>query len=85
MAARAWLHLPVSQLRLDELNPPRTRSAIESRGLDLARADAGDMELRNRVLWRSIKGANAVVPPAVRSAFVRRPSAADGDDPDDRR
>jgi YVTN family beta-propeller protein len=42
--------------RLDEMNPPRTRSAIESRGLDLARADAGDMELMNRVLWHSLKG-----------------------------
>ncbi|MFI5214676.1 MAG: bifunctional YncE family protein/alkaline phosphatase family protein [Gemmatimonadales bacterium] len=42
--------------RLDEMNPPRARSAIESRGLDLAHADAGDMELLNRVLWHSLKG-----------------------------
>jgi YVTN family beta-propeller protein len=42
--------------RLDEMNPPRSRSAIDSRGLELARADAGDMELLNRILWRSLKG-----------------------------
>jgi len=32
----------------------------------------------NEILWRSIKGTGATVPPAVRSAFVRH--ARDGDD-----
>jgi hypothetical protein len=41
---------------LDEMNPPRGRAAIESRGLDLSRADAADMGLMNHILWRSLKG-----------------------------
>jgi hypothetical protein len=42
--------------RLDEMNPPRTQGAIESRRLDLATVDAADMELFNHILWRAIKG-----------------------------
>src|SRR5205814_1062947 len=38
----------------------------------------------NEIIWRSVKGPTAVMPPAVRSAFVRRPTGGDGDD-DDRR
>jgi hypothetical protein len=55
--------------RLDEMNPPRTRAAIESRQLDLARADEGDMELMNRVLWRAIKG-DAPYPGATRMSTL---------------
>jgi YVTN family beta-propeller protein len=42
--------------RLDEMNPPRTRGALESRRLDLATVDAADMELFNHILWRALKG-----------------------------
>jgi YVTN family beta-propeller protein len=42
--------------RLDEMNPPRTQGAIESRRLDLATVDAAEMELFNHILWRAIKG-----------------------------
>jgi hypothetical protein len=52
--------------------------------MNLAEADAAPERELNEILWRSIKGADAVVPPAVRSAFVRRPKAGD-DDADDRR
>jgi YVTN family beta-propeller protein len=42
--------------RLDEMNPPRTRGAIESRRLDLGTVDAADMDLFNHILWRTLKG-----------------------------
>jgi DNA-binding beta-propeller fold protein YncE len=47
---------------LEERNPPRTRGAIESRGLDLATVDAADMDLFNRILWRAIKGDSVPYP-----------------------
>jgi hypothetical protein len=36
----------------------------------------------NEIVWRSVKGAHSVMPPTVRSAFVRRPAGADADDDD---
>jgi DNA-binding beta-propeller fold protein YncE len=41
---------------LDERNPARGRAARESRRLNLAQADAADMDLFNRVLWMAVKG-----------------------------
>ena len=41
---------------LDERNPARGRAARETRRLDLATADAADMDLLNRVLWMVVKG-----------------------------
>ena len=55
--------------RLDEMNPARTRGAIESRRLDLVRADAADMELFNHLLWRAVKG-DAVPYPGARRMSV---------------
>jgi len=56
--------------RLDERNPPRTRGAAESRRLDLAHADAADMELFNRILWRAIKGETVPYPGARRMSLL---------------
>jgi YVTN family beta-propeller protein len=56
-----WALLTPAQ-RLDEMNPSRTRGALESRRLDLAHADAADMELFNHILWRDIKGEAAPYP-----------------------
>jgi YVTN family beta-propeller protein len=41
---------------LGEMNPPRSRGALRSRALDLATADAADMDLFNRILWEAVKG-----------------------------
>jgi YVTN family beta-propeller protein len=47
---------------LDERNPSGGRAARESKRLDLATADAADMELFNRVLWMAVKGEDAPYP-----------------------
>lgn len=47
---------------LDERNPARGRAARETRRLDLATADAADMDLLNRVLWMVVKGENVPYP-----------------------
>jgi hypothetical protein len=52
--------------------------------MNLADADAAPERELNEILWRSIKGPNAVMPPAVRSAFVRRVAGADADVDDPR-
>lgn len=56
--------------RLDEMNPPRTRGAIESRRLDLATVDAADMELFNQILWRALKGEAVPYPGARRMSAL---------------
>ncbi|MFI5279333.1 MAG: bifunctional YncE family protein/alkaline phosphatase family protein [Gemmatimonadales bacterium] len=56
--------------RLDEMNPPRARAAIESRRLDLSEADAADMDLMNHILWRTIKGDSAPYPGARRMSAL---------------
>ena len=45
---------------------------------------APELEL-NQVLWQSVHGAGAIMPPPVHAAFVRRPAVivGDGDDDDD--
>ena len=56
--------------RLDEMNPPRTRAARDSRRLDLSHVDAADMELFNRVLWMSVKGEHVPYPGARRMSAL---------------
>jgi len=48
--------------------------------MNLAEADMAPERELNEILWRSIKGPAAVVPPAVRSAFVHRAASGDPDD-----
>jgi DNA-binding beta-propeller fold protein YncE len=47
---------------LDERNPGGGRAARDSRRLDLATADAADMDLFNRILWMAVKGERAPYP-----------------------
>ena len=47
---------------LGELNPAQGGAARDSRRLDLATADAADMDLFNRILWRAVKGEQAAYP-----------------------
>ena len=56
--------------RLDEMNPPRTRAARDSRRLDLSQVDAADMELFNHVLWMSVKGEHVPYPGARRMSAL---------------
>jgi YVTN family beta-propeller protein len=55
---------------LDEVNPPRTRAAIESRRFDLSRADAIDDEAFSRVIWMAVKGERVPYPGARRMSAL---------------
>ena len=50
--------------------------------MNLAEADLAPERELNEIIWRSVKGANAAMPPAVRSAFMRKPADGDADDDD---
>jgi DNA-binding beta-propeller fold protein YncE len=53
---------------MKEKNPPGP-AAKESARLDLSKEDAADEDLFNRILWESIKGADAPYPGVVRGAL----------------
>jgi hypothetical protein len=69
-----------ARVSIDETNALMAYGADASLRMNLAEADMAPERELNEILWRSIKGADATVPPAVRSAFVRRPRERDGDD-----
>jgi hypothetical protein len=56
--------------RLDEVNPPRTRAARESRRFDLSRADAIDDDAFSRVIWLAVKGEGVPYPGARRMSAL---------------
>ena len=74
-----------ARMAIDEKNDVLAYGAEASSRMDMSAADLAPERELNEILWRSIKGARATVPPAVRSAFVRTPRGRDGDDDDDRR
>jgi hypothetical protein len=52
--------------------------------MNLVEADlAPELEL-NEILWKSVRGADAVMPPPIRAAFVRPVEDADEDEDDER-
>jgi YVTN family beta-propeller protein len=55
---------------LEDTNPARTTGAIESRRLDLATADAADMDLFNLILWRAVKGPSVPYPAPARMSLL---------------
>ena len=68
---------------LDERNLPSSFGAIASAAMDFSIEDRAPEQLLNEILWRSVKGARAPMPPPRRSVFARPPFAsADGDDDD---
>jgi YVTN family beta-propeller protein len=78
-----FVHL-APRISIDEKNDSLAYGADASMRMNLADADAAPERELNEILWRSIKGPNAVMPPAVRSAFVRRVAGADADVDDPR-
>ena len=69
-----------SNVNLNELNPRDTRLGALSKGLDFSAVDRVPDKLMNNLLWKAIKGENAVVPAPVRAAFVKANAKADDDD-----
>ncbi|HVS37970.1 MAG TPA: alkaline phosphatase family protein [Gemmataceae bacterium] len=64
-----------ARIDLTEVNTKKTYGAERSGKMDFSDYDlADDCEL-NEILWRSIKGADAPLPPAVRAAIADRPAS----------
>ena len=66
-----------ARVRLDERNDASAPGAAASMAMDWSEPDRiPDLEL-NEIVWKSVRGAQATMPPPVRAAFVR---AIDADD-----
>jgi YVTN family beta-propeller protein len=63
------------RINLDEVNAPTAYGADRSMRMDFDEYDRIDDFELNEILWRSIKGKDAPVPPAVRRAIAYRLSA----------
>ncbi len=75
----AFKHRP-ARIDLNEKNGPNAPDAQRSAQFDFSKEDTlPDIEF-NQIIWKSVKGANSVMPAPVRSAFVRMI-----DDDDDKR
>jgi len=72
-----------ARVSLTDKNERSAPGATESEAMDLSAPDlVPDLEL-SAIVWRSVRGPAAVVPPPVRAAFVRPlANGADGDDDD---
>jgi hypothetical protein len=71
-----------ARVPLDEMNGPKAPGAAASLAMNLEEADrAPDLEL-NEILWKSVRGADSVMPPPVHAAFVK-PLAEDEDEEED--
>ena len=67
--ARPYVAL-TPNVSLDETNQPNTREARESSRLDLRMEDVAEEDLFNRILWRTIKGADRPYPGVRRAATL---------------
>jgi DNA-binding beta-propeller fold protein YncE len=66
---RPYTVLP-SKVDLDEKNIKTTWGERESRQMDFSKEDAADDLLLNAVIWRTVRGEDAVVPAPTRAGFV---------------
>ena len=62
------------------VNSANAYGAIECEHLNFTKEDAVPDRIFNEILWRDIKGKNSVMPPPVRSAFVKEVKRKDKDD-----
>jgi hypothetical protein len=65
------------------VNPLSAWGAKESEEMDFTKEDKADDFLLNEIIWRSVRGADAAMPPPVRAAFVFPHLKKDDDDDDD--
>ncbi len=70
-----------ARIDVQEKNRANAFGAAASAGMNFAEVDQAPEQLLNEIIWRSVKGPTAVMPPPVRAAFVRaRPETPDEDD-----
>ena len=73
-----------ARIRTDEMNRSNAPGAAQSARMDFSDADlTPELEL-NEILWQSVHGTGARMPPPVHAAFVRPQRSGPADDDDDR-
>jgi DNA-binding beta-propeller fold protein YncE len=78
----AFAHRPAT-VSTDERNSPAAPGAAASARMNFKEADlTPELEL-NEILWKSIRGADAIMPPPVHAAFIRPVAGGDADGEDD--
>ncbi len=70
-----------AQVDLQEKNATTAWGADASARMNLAEADSAPEQELNEIIWKSVKGRYSVMPPPVRSVFVRSSPADDDDEP----
>jgi YVTN family beta-propeller protein len=73
-----FTHHP-AQVNLNDINPSKTKLAAMSKGLDFSKEDLVPDQILNAILWKAVKGDNAIPPAPTRAAFVKGTAGADKD------
>lgn len=71
----AYTYLP-ERVNLNDINPSQTKLAFLSKGLDFSDADLVPDQVLNNILWKAVKGENAICPSPVRAAFLKATKTA---------
>jgi hypothetical protein len=71
-----------ARVDLKAVNTPDAPGAAASLELDLSKEDRADDPAFNEIIWKAVKGADSIMPPPVRAAFVL-PQVVVGRDEDD--
>ncbi|MEO8429965.1 MAG: alkaline phosphatase family protein [Acidobacteriota bacterium] len=79
---RPWSHRP-ARVPTDEKNGPDTPGAAASDAANLSEADRAPDVAFNEILWKIVRGRDAVMPPPVHAGWVRPAADAPRDDDDD--
>jgi hypothetical protein len=76
--ATAFTSIP-NNVNLADVNPSRGKLASMAKGLDFTKEDRVPDEIMNAMLWKSVKGENAIVPSPIRAAFFKGTPGKDRD------
>ncbi len=72
-----------ARVPLDEMNTPDNPDAQASAAMDLDQADMAPELALNEIVWRSVRGPDAVMPPPRHAAFIRPVDRDSDDEPGD--
>ncbi len=76
---KPYVHRP-AKISITEKNGDDAYGAAESMSMNLVDVDRAPMREMNEILWKSIRGANSVMPPPVRSGFIHPVEEDEEDD-----